>query len=872
MDATDLLEPVLTNGIRLNNFFNGRILTAEDLRAEQQAVRGRDRQLAHALGEGVAHGLEVAAAGDVEETPVLSIQPGLAFNRDGDAVALGRPVELRLVSVEEEAAAEAGIFAVCKPRHVPLELTNVGLYVLTASPASALSEERAPMAELGSEGIAGSCASRWALEGARFSVAPLPLASAGETPTPLALALAELVQDVEEKVELVRRGGASATPAVRTALDQELSRLRNGAAYLCFGVDRLAGQSASPFAAESGFPDPEYGAVDGMRARRELASCEVPIALFYLSQRGVEWVDAWAVRRPLVPQPSAGTLPVLHDRRREAEALAMVLQFQQQVAELVASTMTTAQLTLVEAAQRFRFLPPCGLLPLREAGVGRGLAHAVFFRGLTLGPPSPLSGAKLQRVLRHALPHAPVDLSSRTAQVVLWRTRDNLPAAGGGSPPAPYAVFVTRETMGPRVRDTLAVTLETAWSAWRGVVRKRLFLPPGTDADKVAAQVSIVNAVRDVMDVATRQAALAGGNALDTRDALEALRELHRVQDDLQTLFRSSIPGVVHTQGRENFGAGVNVRLNTALPGGGRALLPAIEAADLPGAVAAQAAINQFVAGFSGEGVASGPIVVTYQSSPRGLNLVPGDTEGFPHLFTVRNATDRRLTFRLQATAAGTAGDWSNAVTLEDATGAVLTAGTVELASGAQTTVAARVRPPASGIAAGQQVVLTFRATVDPPNDRDVSATRQLTVSSDEGGAVSGSLEVLAPTSLPFNLDDAPPGQVGSFLFHVRYAGPATLPSPVNVNVTVTLTSAEAVWQAEFGGVATANPSPGVFTTTVSATLGQQVPLDLLVLMPARTSTDRTATLNVHVQAAAGGPAPVPGDLAPPLALRVRHS
>jgi hypothetical protein len=562
---------------------------------------------------------------------------------------------------------------------------------------------------------------------------------------------------------------------------------------------------------------------------------------------------------------------VLHDRRREAEALAMVLQFQQQVAELVASQMTTAQLTLVEAAQRFRFLPPCGLLPLREAGVGRGLAHAVFFRGLTLGPPATLQGAKLQRVLRQALPHAPVDLASPTAQVVLWRTRDNLPAAG--SPPSPYVVFVTRETMGPRVRDTLAVTLETAWSAWRGVVRKRLFLPPGTDADKVAAQVSIVNAVRDVMDVATRQASLAAGSALDARDALDGLRELHRVQDDLQTLFRSAIPGVVHTQGRENFGAGINVRLNTALPGGGgRALLPALDALDLPGAVAAQAAINQFVAGFSGEGVASGPIVVTYQSSPRGLNLVPGDTQGFPHLFTVRNATDRRLTFNLQASVAGLAGDWSNAVTLEDASGTVLTAGTVELASGAQTTVAARVRPPASGIAAGQQVVLTFRATVDPPNDRDVSTTRQLTVSSDQGGAVSGSLEVLAPTSLPFNLDDAPPGQVGNFLFHVRYSGPETLPSPVNVDVTVTLASTEAVWQAEFGGVTAANPSPGVFTATIPATLGQQVPLDVLVLMPARTTIDRTATLNVHVQAAAGGPAPVPGDLAPPLALRVRHS
>ncbi|HEY0150551.1 MAG TPA: hypothetical protein VGB92_01055 [Longimicrobium sp.] len=439
MDATDLLEPVLTNGIRLNNFFNGRILTAEDLRAEQQAVRGRDRQLAHALGEGVAHGLEVAAAGEVGGAPVLSIQPGLAFNRDGDAVALGRPVELRLVSVEEEAAAEGGVFAVCKPRRVPLELTNVGLYVLTASPASALSEERAPMAELGSEGVAGSCASRWALEGARFSVAPLPLAPAGEEPTALALELAALVHTVEERVDLVRRGGASDTPTVRAALAQGLSKLRNCAAYLCFGVERLARQRAAPFPLAGGFRDPEYGAVDGMRARGGLASCEIPLALFYLSKRGIEWVDAWAVRRPVVPARGAGTLPLLHGPRRHAEAVAMLLQFEQHAADLMAPGGSTPA-SAVRAGDFFRYLPPAGLLPLRGRGVAAGFDRAAFFGNRTVNGPTWLEGARVEPLLDDALRYPPIDLARRE-MLWLYTIRENAPTQGAGAAAQPYLVF-----------------------------------------------------------------------------------------------------------------------------------------------------------------------------------------------------------------------------------------------------------------------------------------------------------------------------------------------------------------------------------------------------------------------------------------------
>ena len=39
MESIELLTPILLDGIRNTHFFNGRLLTADDLRVEQQANR-----------------------------------------------------------------------------------------------------------------------------------------------------------------------------------------------------------------------------------------------------------------------------------------------------------------------------------------------------------------------------------------------------------------------------------------------------------------------------------------------------------------------------------------------------------------------------------------------------------------------------------------------------------------------------------------------------------------------------------------------------------------------------------------------------------------------------------------------------------------
>ena len=52
--SIELLQPLLEDGIRNVNFFNGRLLSAEDMRAEQVASRLQHQLLGQAIGEGIA--------------------------------------------------------------------------------------------------------------------------------------------------------------------------------------------------------------------------------------------------------------------------------------------------------------------------------------------------------------------------------------------------------------------------------------------------------------------------------------------------------------------------------------------------------------------------------------------------------------------------------------------------------------------------------------------------------------------------------------------------------------------------------------------------------------------------------------------------
>ncbi len=172
----------ITDGVRTVNFFNGRLLSGEDLRREQDAGRRLRQRLARSVGDGVAEGLTVrAATGSTVNEPIVTITTGTALNRDGTALELPGDVDVSLARPRGSprhrrtawpSAAEAGDFAPCTGLAPGAPFTESGVYLLTIRPAEA-SVGRAQVSGLGNE--AASCNTDAVAEGVSFDVLHLDL-------------------------------------------------------------------------------------------------------------------------------------------------------------------------------------------------------------------------------------------------------------------------------------------------------------------------------------------------------------------------------------------------------------------------------------------------------------------------------------------------------------------------------------------------------------------------------------------------------------------------------------------------------------------------------------------------------------------------
>ena len=426
MDVAQLLEPVLTGGVRDTHFFNGRILTADDLRTMQIASRQHDAQLGRAIGDGVAHGLEVSvtSGGPGSATSaVLHVSRGLALNRLGERASLPAGVDVALVRADEAPEVE-GVFTICVPTSGTVH-TNLGLYVLTVAPSSGF-EGRAPMTELGTEGVAGKCGSRYEVEGVRFDCRPVSLPAGQTSARAEAQSLFTILQ---AQLESLPAG----------AVSTELFKLRNIAAHLLFGSDVDERHWRDALAVED-----EHTAGDWLhtlRSQNQLADCEVPLALVYWSIRGIEFVDAWAVRRRvgLAPHPHR-PFTWLTAPRRVVEAEARLRQFQDQLEALRASHPTPETLP---ATACFRYLPPAGLLPV-SGGTGTAFTHLTFFPPVVYRDPVFVEGARLEPLLRASLAYPAFDLAD-PSMVWLYAARENSQAIddGGAGLPGAYLAFAT---------------------------------------------------------------------------------------------------------------------------------------------------------------------------------------------------------------------------------------------------------------------------------------------------------------------------------------------------------------------------------------------------------------------------------------------
>ena len=396
MSTKQLSEVITSGGIRSINFFNGRLLTAEDMTQEQGTRRDADDLLGRSLGAGIACGLEVSEVASSGGMPVVTVQAGLAINARGQALRLSDAVDLSLVRpAGAGATAAASGFSDCQPPQPGVYVADAGVYLLVMGPAST-TEGRAPVNGLTT--CMSSCNAKYKIDGIQFRLVPLDAA-------------ADLGQ-----------------PAL----------LRNLVAYECYGSP---GDSAAfisdPFAASWD----RDGLLDVMRRNQiGIGDCDVPLAVVYWTLAGIQFIDMWSVRRRITQPDAARGWPLLFGDRRRAEAQAMIQQFENQIEDIFT---TESSPETIQASNRFVFLPPAGILPMIGNGSPQGFDPGVFFGDHASRAVATMDGAELRALFAEALDHEPIDLRA-PSKIQLYVTFENLLAVQIGQSTQLTLIFASQ--------------------------------------------------------------------------------------------------------------------------------------------------------------------------------------------------------------------------------------------------------------------------------------------------------------------------------------------------------------------------------------------------------------------------------------------
>src|SRR5438128_647433 len=234
MSAVDLLQPILDGGVQRNNFFNGRLLSAEDLRAEQIATGVQIGQVARAVGDGVAWGMGVVPLHVDKDRPSVTVKGGLALNRLGNLLYLAEDAEVALVPSVPGTDAALGLFTQCEER-LTASLTGAGAYVLAVSPTSVYRGTALVSDPNTASAGRGVCGARFTVEGVRFRLVPIPLptlAGIGEALRAQVLALLsptdvpsrERLRNLLAHLSFGTQSLGFADPARRTAIKPDAER------------------------------------------------------------------------------------------------------------------------------------------------------------------------------------------------------------------------------------------------------------------------------------------------------------------------------------------------------------------------------------------------------------------------------------------------------------------------------------------------------------------------------------------------------------------------------------------------------------------------------------------------------------------------
>lgn len=444
--STALNTPIVEGGLDRIPFFNGRVLTAEDLKTEQNANADERRRLGRALGTGVVDGLFVRKTSD----QTVTVESGLGLAPSGQVVELPQTTEVSVLSSieREETAGTRGAFADCAVQSATVT-TGAGAYLLVVEPAST-PDGRTPRTTLGGDGAAGDCGAKRRVEGARLRLVPLDTGDDALVPPSLADGEGEYdVQNLSQKIVEARENDEE-------PMSKRVSKLRNVLAHVCLRTPSALTDTASLYdtlrrqaRGEGTDPIGSEGPLDVLRRRARRGQVDdlddaVPLGLLYWSSDRIEFIDVWSVRRrvhrpdPQRPAPAAA--------RRRAEMEAAIFQFQAHVADLV-DALTAGERQLVRARDFVKWLPPVGIVPVQTSETD-GFRSETFLEGvetrlegLASRDTVVIEGEHVRAIFQDARYRDPIPVSGNEL-VWMYEVRENRQVSPS-SEAVPYVLFAT---------------------------------------------------------------------------------------------------------------------------------------------------------------------------------------------------------------------------------------------------------------------------------------------------------------------------------------------------------------------------------------------------------------------------------------------
>lgn len=405
-DQTKLQQPIIGGSLRSTNFFNGRLLTGADMNREQNARREADRRTGRSAGEGIVYGLEVEKETTAGNDPIIKVSKGLAINRCGQSLYLSQNLTVNLLERFGAGEQPSKTFSECQPVSGGTYAVNYGIYLLVLSPVES-SEGSAPASGLNN--VFSVCNTDVILETVQFRL-------------------------------------FAVDPYLENELLPDDDSLRNHLAYRCFGTAEMQKFYTDPF----NNPVENYGLIDEMR-EQTLSDNDVPLAIIHWNSDGVRFVEMWAVRRRVTQFSENKNWGFLSNDRRQSESEAMFYQFADQVKDI---RLNETNLHQIAAKDRFSYLPPLGVLPLKtpvggltitNSSVSKGFSSQVFFDQLEPVEAAMLDAARFRRLIQESFQYDPIDLK-KDEKVRLYLLWENVRAVETGSSTQLVLIF-TNQTL-----------------------------------------------------------------------------------------------------------------------------------------------------------------------------------------------------------------------------------------------------------------------------------------------------------------------------------------------------------------------------------------------------------------------------------------